>query len=197
MRIRIWNGIAVGFDDMIQRDRFDHRVDLIAITESVFQGLEQNGPHPFSRDVSIPSSPKTPTPSVARGKLSLAQAQIFIGMYREIDPSGDRRIDLAFPELFAREMNRRQGRRAHGIYRDARPMKVEEVRDPISDRSVGRTRDGCVAGQKRLSSEQFILPPHDPHINAYAASCDALFGIAGVLDRLPCGFEKYALLRID
>src|SRR5215813_2685475 len=175
---------------MIHCARFDHRVDLIAIAESVFQWLEQNGPHPFSGDVSISSCSKTPTSSVARGKLSLAQTQIFIGMDREIDPSRDRRIDLAFPELFAREMNRGQGRRAHGIYSDARPMKVEVVRDPIRDRSVGRTRDGCVAGQKRLSSEQFILPPHDPLIYAYATARDALFGIAGVLDRLPRGFEK-------
>src|SRR5262245_51747192 len=100
---------------MIGGARFDHRVDLIAVAEGLFQRLEQNRAHSFPGDVPVSSRSKTPTPSVARGKLSLAQAQIFIGMDREIDPSGDRRIDLAFPELFAREMNRRQGRRTHGV----------------------------------------------------------------------------------
>ena len=133
LSIRIGNRIAVGFSTMIDAARFDHRVYLISIAESVLQRLEQNGPHPFSRYVSIPSCPKASASAVACRKLSLAQTEIFIRMDREIDAACNGRIDISFPKFVARQMNCSQGRRAHGIQRDAGTMKVEEVRNPISD----------------------------------------------------------------
>src|ERR1700723_521843 len=76
-------------------------------------------------------------------------------------------------------------------------MEVEEVRNPIRDRSVGRARHRSVPVQNRLSAKKFILPPHDSDIHAHALPRDAFFAITGVLNGLPGGFEKQPFLWID
>src|SRR4029077_11541889 len=121
---------------MIQGARFDHRVDLISIAKGVLQRLEQNRTHPFSGHVSISTFPKTSASAVARAKVSLAQAQIFTGMYADIDAARNGKIDLSFAKLIARQMNCSERRRTHGIQRNAGAMKIEKVRNPICDGAV-------------------------------------------------------------
>src|SRR5262249_50796792 len=99
---------------MIHAAGLDHRVDVIAIAQSAVQRLEQHGADTLAGHVTIAALAKASAPAVAGGKPALAQAQVLVGMDRDVDAARDGRIDLSSLEFGARPVDGGEGGPTHG-----------------------------------------------------------------------------------
>src|SRR5262249_28114953 len=121
----------------------------------------------------------------------LAKAYELFGVQGEVDPTGNSEGALLLQEALARHVHSAQGRGAHGVDRQARPLQIEEVGDAVGDGAKGGERDG--GGAVRLSIPQVIVLVHgaDEHADlALIALLQALAGIAGLLEQVPHGLQE-------
>ena len=108
LRLWIGNGVPIGLASMVDGRRFDHSINMIPVCLCLPQWFEQDCSHALTRDIAISSYPKAFTMSVTGDKLALCQTQVFVGMNRDIDPSGDRHFTLTSLYALASQMDCRQ-----------------------------------------------------------------------------------------
>ncbi|BDU21813.1 hypothetical protein DYGSA30_32700 [Dyella sp. GSA-30] len=118
-------------------------------------------------------------------------------MHRHIHATSDRYRAIATLQTPARQMDRRQRRRAHGVQRQAGAIEIAEVRNAI--------RYGCSTIEHRkvvppsllLRSVKLVLLVHHAHKHADATVLGHVFtGIAGVLQRGVHALQEQSFLRI-
>src|SRR5450830_772494 len=109
---------------------------MVAVGERALKRLEHYRADAFAGHVAVAALAEAAAAPVAGGEAPLAQLYVFLRMHRDVDPAGERDLALAAAQAGTGQVDRGQRRRAHAVDRHARPLPVEEVRDPVGDRSM-------------------------------------------------------------
>ena len=197
--LRGWirDGVPVGLAAVIQGGSAKDAVDMVAVGLGLGERLQQNASDAFAGDVSVATFAEALASSLARNELSLAEKKILVRMQREVHAAGESHLDVAAEQALASQVNGGERRRAHRIDSNARAAEVEEVGDAIG-------HAGGAAGERDGASVSLLFSPvklifgvHDADVDADGPARVEVARVACILQRLPCGFEEQALLRVD
>ena len=195
LRGLVRHGEAVGLAAVIQRGTLDDAVDVVAICDRLAQALEQHRADAFARHIAVAAGAERAAAAVGGQELAGGQLQVFVRVRHHVDATGQRQIAVAVVDRPARQVDRGQRRRAHGVEHEARPVEVHEIRHAVGDRRHRRTRP---AGLELLVADlelRVILPGHaDEH--ADRLPLERLPGVAGIFEAFPRGLQEQTLLGI-
>ena len=107
------------------------------------------------------------------------------------------RLDAAVADRLARVVQRDQRRRAGRIDRQARPVQVEDVGDPVGEDAQRRAGHEVRIAARRIAEAQIAVVGRGPaDIDAGRRTRELARRNAGILDRVPHQLEQDALLRV-
>ncbi len=199
LRARIGHRVAVGLAAVVERRSLDDAINVVAVGDRLREGLEQHRADAFGRHVAVAALAKAFALAAAGDEFALAQHQVFIRMHRHVHAAGQGQLAITLLQALARQVDRRQRRRAHGVDRHAGTVEVTEVRHPVGHRRRIRRHRDMAAARMRLRAEQLVFLIHHADENAHVAlrlPGQRLAGIAGVFQRRIGALQEQALLRI-
>ncbi|BDU21823.1 hypothetical protein DYGSA30_32800 [Dyella sp. GSA-30] len=195
--IGVWDRVTVGLAAMIDRGGLDHPVNMVAIVYRLRQRLEQDRTHAFAGHIAFATFAETLAAPLTRNELALGQHQVLVRMHRHIHATGDRYGAIATLQTPARQMDRRQRRRAHGVQRQAGAIEIAEVRNAIRYGCSTIEHGKVVPPGLLLRSVKLVFLVHHAHKHADAAVFGHVFtGVAGILQRGMHAFQEQPFLRI-
>ncbi len=202
--LRIGYGVAVGLAAVAQCAAADHAIDGITVASRFGQALEHHHTHAFARDITIAAFAETLAMAVAGDELPGAEHQVFVGVDRDVDATGDAQRGAPELEILAGQMDRGQRRGAHRIHDHARPVEIEEIRHAIGDARRIAGEAHALAFEAGLGAEQLVFAVHHARVHADLArqvvvvrDAQRSAGVTGVLDRHPGMLQEQPFLRID
>ncbi len=150
LRARVGHRVTVGLAAVIERDGLDDAIDVVAVGDRLRQWFEQHRAHALGRHVAVAALAEAFALAFARDELALSQHQVFIRVQRQIHAAGQGQLAPSRLQALARQLQRRQRRRAHGVDDHAGTVEVAEVRDPVGHR-------GQIAADGEVASVGLLL----------------------------------------
>ena len=175
-------------------------VNCIAISECSLQRLQDHDADTFTANISIGRGIKGFAVLIGIQKPGLRQHDRRFRSQHQIDAAGDGHIGFPVPQATASQMHGDQRTRTRGIERDARPLQVEVIGNPIGQRRDSRSHrdvriDLIAMLTGRLHAEVVI---HErPDEDRRSRSIQLIAPQSGIFHRLVSHLEEHPLLRID
>ena len=191
-------GAAVGVD----RRAVDQRHDRIAVGLGGRQGLEQHRPGALAAHVAVGGRIEAFAAAVGRQQARLAEAALDARMDQGLDAPHQGGRAFAAPEAFAGQVHRHQRAAAGGIDREAGPLEIKEIGQPVGGDATGvaRQHKRLVVGDAVLlgrgPQQRAVVRARNAHEHGGARAANALERLAGRLDGLPGHLHQQPLLRI-
>ena len=196
---RAGDGVAVGAPAVIDRRSADHAVDAVAGRQRRRQRFQDGDRHALPGDVAVAAGAKAAAAAVGGGETALAQPDIFQRMQAEVDAACQRHLGLPGPQAAARQVQCRQRGGTGAVHRQAGAAQIQRVGQPVGDRPIGGTgRDGVAEGVL-FGGQHLVVAVHDPDVDRaqpLRPPYEGRSGQAGILHRLPRGFQGEAFLRV-
>ncbi len=176
--------VAVRLAARVDRGALDQAVDVVAVGDRARQRLEQHRAHALAVDEALRAG--TERMAFVRGRQHhhLGERDVVLRHRDQVHAAGDRAIARAAVQALDGQVQRRQRRRARGVDGQARAGEVEQVRDAVGRRPVGRA--GGVAA----------VHDADEHAHARIRVGQLRRRITRVLDHRVSLHQELALLRI-
>ncbi len=173
----------------------DHGVDRVAVRQRIRQALEHHGDDRFSGRDSIGCLVESAALTSPGQHSGAPDSQIGVRRQNEIGGGRDRGLALAGSQALTGLVHGDQPRRAGGIERHRRPMKVEEIREPCGEHRVVVSCQGARLCGIRTAHLQVVALLHShehPHFLG-----PALQGAeTRILQRVPRFLQQQSLPRI-
>ena len=175
----------------------DDRADRIAVGQRVLQPLQHDDSAAFTADIAVRPLVKREAAAAARQHRGAGEAEKRIGREQQVDPADDRAGDALLAQGLARLVQCDERGRAGRVDRQARPVQVEHIGNPIgenAERPAGHEIGiaGCRIAQPQIA----IVGRRAADIDPGRAPGDFAGRNAGVFECVPDEFEEQPLLRI-
>ncbi len=196
LRVRAGHGVTVRTAAVVDRVAADHAVDVVAVALGGGQRLQQHRADALARHVPGSSGAEGTAPAVGGDEAALAEEDVLVRVHGEVHAARDGHLALPRAQALAGQVDRRQGRRAHGVEREARPGQAQGVGDAVGDRGERRAGDADAAALRVGGAVQLVLAVHHADEDADAAPGQLVPAVSGVLQDVPGVLEEEALLRV-
>ncbi len=186
-------GPAVG----IHRRTANHRMDVVAIGDRLFQNLQHENDAAFGPHVSVRLRGESPAETGGRKHRRLGKADKTEGAHERVDAANQRHLDFAMDQRLTSLVQRDKGRRASGVDRQAGSMQVKNIGESVrNDRECVAGRVIGVGGGEIVQPDGRVVERRRPDLDACLTARQHRRREAGVLASLEREFKHQPLLRI-
>ncbi len=181
---------------VVDRTTADQGVNRVPVGQRLLGILEHEDPDTFSGHITRARVRERRAVLVRRQDLHLGQQRVVGRMEVEIDPPRQREVPLAAANVSTGLVNRDQRGRAVTVERQARALKIQEVRDPTDHRGQGRGLKPS-GSSRGVKVEPLLGDPSEHPGPRPLRGRQTRRGKPGILERAPALLQKQPLLGVD
>ncbi len=197
LRLRVGGGERGGPAAVVERGGLDDGVYGVAVALGPLVRLEQDDARALAPHIAVGAAVEGLAAAVGAEHLPLAERLVHARVQDEADSARDGQVAGAVAQGGAGLVDGGEGAGAGGVDRDAGTPQVEQVRHPVRDDRQGGAGEGVALGGASCGPLHLVVVgvgDGDEHTDPLPGQLGG--AVAGVLDRLPDGFEQQPLLRV-